>query len=280
MAKVNEWVGRLRRNADLLILKLAECIPRLLDKIVLHPGTIISLLAIYFLGTLMEWMGDAIVFVCFIVYEIINAISKVIYEIVDAIQKVANTAGSGINDISHAFGGGSVVPPVHIPDPKLADMIPHFHALKHLRTYCSAFSSPWYDFTFPIMSLSNSHICPMQRFVYGTWLEPVVGWLPAYGPNPMGNNCASDSLGWLCWVIYLGKMIKDLIVPLMIAMLVLKIFWPFIKQILKVLWDLFRMCVYFIVYGIHRVIHRNKVRHRTLSFKEHMHLFYHHPHTM
>ena len=266
----DKWVHRLRHNADLLILTLAECIPRLLDHVLLHPGTVISIFALYFLGVFLNWTGDAIVFVCFIVYEIINAISTVIHDIIKGIQKVANAVGGGINDVTSFFGGGNVVPTVHIPDPRLSSMIPHFHDLKHLRSYCSAFSQPWYDFTFPLKWLANSHICPVQRYLYGTWLEPLVGWLPAFGPNPMGNNCSRHSMGWLCWVVYLGKMIKDLLVPLVIAVLLLKIFWPFIKQILKTFWDGFMVLVYFISYGAHRIVHRAKPRVRKLTFSQHM----------
>ena len=248
-------VHRLYHSLELLAFKLAEGVIRLLINVLLHPGTIISILALYFIGTLLNWLGDAIVFGSLAVYEVLNGIQFTFNEVEKVLDAIANSVGSGINSIGGVFGDSHIVPHVHIPEIDWGKWIPHFKELKHLRRLCGKYENVWYEFTFPLKWVANDHTCPPQRFLWGTWVEWTVSWLPSFNADPMGNNCARDSIGWLCWVIYLGHMIVHFIVPLVIAIILASAFAPFLWQLIKTFEDVWRIIVYGIVYWMHAAFH-------------------------
>lgn len=221
---------------------------------------------IFLVGLAWMWLGHFLMrhmrilrLILHILNDVAIVVSKLFADFADGVEhalniagKAGNFVGGGINSVTGFLHLGHPVPEIpKIPITKFPVLgFEHFiqslDDVNDATTLCSPFTNSLsYEILFPLRYALNNHVCPLVRYMYGTFVYTPFAWLMSMfyfdaNPNdPINGNCIEIEAAYICYFLEFGDILIYVITPLML----ISFFWPFISKlviaVLKLAEDIF-----------------------------------------
>ena len=276
-AQVNKTIKQILQTLEDAILT----VPKLIFAVLGQFEILVMIGQIFLVGLVWMWLGRFLMHHIKILRFILNVLNDVAIAVssifgtfadgvevaINAVGKAGNAVGGLANDVVGIFGGGHPIPKIptipltKFPVLNFDNFIESLDGVTDATTLCSPFSSVIYEIFFPLRYALNDQVCPIVRYMYGTFVYTPFAWLLSlfyFDADPKEGNCEEIDAQYICFFLEFGNVLIYIITPLML----ISFLWPWIstlvKSLLKLAEDIFILAFKFIDDLCKELFHREK----------------------